>query len=55
MDQANSVPLPCAEKITYDTKEKATGAAAAVDWQRGLALRAYNCRHCQLWHLTTNS
>jgi hypothetical protein len=46
--------LPCAEKITYDTKPAAEGAAAAADWQHGASLKAYKCRHCHLWHLATH-
>ncbi|HSX46429.1 MAG TPA: hypothetical protein VLF87_00340 [Patescibacteria group bacterium] len=46
-------PLPCANKLSYDTKVEATGAAAAVDWQYGARLVPYKCRHCHLWHLTT--
>lgn len=45
--------LPCAEKIVYETKSAAEGAAAAADWQHGISLKAYRCRHCQLWHLAT--
>lgn len=46
--------LACAEKIAYDTKSQAEGAAAAADWQHGVKLRAYKCRHCHLWHLSSN-
>lgn len=49
----NPEALPCADKITYETKDAATGAAAAVEWQRGLGLKAYKCRYCHLWHLAT--
>jgi hypothetical protein len=45
--------LPCAEKITYDSKSKAEGAAAAADWQHGASLRPYKCQHCKLWHLSS--
>ncbi|HUP26522.1 MAG TPA: hypothetical protein VM124_02655 [Candidatus Limnocylindrales bacterium] len=47
--------LACADKITYDTKSQAVGAAAAVDWQHGTKLKAYKCRHCHLWHLSSAS
>lgn len=53
-DESDENQLPCADKITYDSKEAATGAAAAVEWQRGLGLKAYQCRYCSLWHLATD-
>ena len=55
MESAEPEALACADKITYDTKDKALGAAAAADWQRGIALKAYKCRHCQLWHLSSKA
>lgn len=47
--------LPCAEKLAFDTKSQASGAAAAADWQYGSTLTTYKCRHCSLWHLTTQT
>jgi len=45
--------LPCAEKLSFDTKDLAESTAAAVDWQRGAKLKAYKCRHCEYWHLSS--
>jgi hypothetical protein len=47
------IPLPCAEKITYETKSAAEGAAAAADWQHGARLKTYRCQYCDLWHLAS--
>lgn len=47
------VALPCAEKMSFDTKKQAEGAALAADWQYGSSLKAYKCSHCKLWHLAT--
>lgn len=47
--------LPCADKLAFDTKEAAEAAAAVAEWQHGTKLKAYACRHCGLWHLSTNS
>ncbi len=53
MVEQNAKILPCADKITYETKVTAIGAAAAVNWQRGLKLKPYVCTHCSLWHLAS--
>lgn len=45
--------LPCAGKVTYYSAETAKGAATAADWQHGTSLKAYRCRHCDLWHLAS--
>lgn len=45
--------LPCADKMTFNSKKEAEAIALAVDWQRGTPLKAYKCRHCKLWHLTS--
>ena len=45
--------LPCADKLAFDTKEQAEATALAADWQHGASLKAYKCKHCQLWHLAT--
>lgn len=45
--------LPCAEKMSFDTETEARSTAAAVDWQRGAKLKAYKCRHCDYWHLSS--
>jgi len=45
--------LPCAEKLAFDTKKEAQAAATTVEWQRDIKLKPYKCRHCGLWHLTS--
>jgi hypothetical protein len=47
--------LPCAEKMVFDTKEEAEAIGTAAEWQYGGALKAYRCRHCHLWHLSSNT
>lgn len=46
--------LPCAGKLALDTKSQAQSSATAIKWQRGMKLKAYQCRHCGLWHLSSN-
>ena len=46
--------LPCAEKLSYPTKEAAAAAGSYAVWQYGPAsanLRPYRCRYCVSWHL----
>ena len=45
--------LPCAEKLAFDTREQANAAGTAADWQYGASLKAYKCRYCHLWHLSS--
>jgi nitrate/TMAO reductase-like tetraheme cytochrome c subunit len=51
----NTDELPCAQKLVFDTKKEAEAIALATDWQRGAALKAYKCRYCHLYHLTSQS
>ena len=45
--------LPCADKLAFDTPTAAQAAANVADYQHGTKLRAYHCRHCSLWHLSS--
>lgn len=45
--------LPCAQKLSFDTKTLAEGAALTADWQYGANLKVYLCRDCKLWHLAS--
>ncbi len=45
--------LPCHEKLAFDTKEAAQGAATYAQYLHGTKLKVYKCRHCQLWHLAS--
>lgn len=46
--------LPCAEKIAFDSKKDAQAAATVAEFQHGVKLRPYKCRHCNLWHLSSD-
>ncbi len=46
--------LPCAGKLAFDSKKEAQDQARIIKWQRDTKLRAYKCRHCSLWHLSSN-
>jgi hypothetical protein len=45
--------LPCKDKLVFDHKRGAETAALVAMHQRGVKLKAYQCRYCQLWHLST--
>lgn len=45
--------MPCTDKMAFDTQAEAEASVLAVRWQRGSALKAYQCDHCQLWHLSS--
>lgn len=46
--------LPCANKMVFDTKKDAEATAVTAEWRYGTKLKAYLCRHCSLWHLSSN-
>lgn len=48
-----SILLPCADKLVFDTRREAQAAATALRWQKGIKLKAYKCRDCGLWHLSS--
>jgi len=54
MNDDQDKKLPCSEKVAFDTKKEASSAGLAADWQHGATLKAYNCKHCDLWHLATD-
>lgn len=45
--------LPCVGKMVFDTRKDAQSTGLAADWQYGAALKAYKCRFCHLWHLSS--
>jgi len=47
-------PLPCAEKLAFDTQKQAQAAATVALHQHGTYLHPYVCRYCGLWHLASN-
>lgn len=48
-----SSELACAEKLAFDTKEAAEGAAVYATYQHGTKFKVYACSACGLWHLAT--
>jgi hypothetical protein len=53
MSDANVGLLPCADKLGFDTQREADAAATVAEYQHGVKLRSYLCKHCKLWHLTS--
>jgi len=45
--------LPCAEKISFDSKESAEVTATTSEYWYGSRPHAYKCRYCHLWHLSS--
>lgn len=43
----------CAEKMAFDTKAEAENAALVAEHQRGVKLKVYRCKDCDLWHLSS--
>ncbi len=52
-DYKDADALPCADKMVFDSFKSAEATGLAADWQHGAQLKAYKCRYCQLWHLST--
>lgn len=46
--------LPCADKLGFDTAEAARATATVSEYRYGSQLKVYRCRHCQLFHLSSN-
>lgn len=47
--------LPCSDKLAFDTDAAARATAATSAWWYGSKLKVYKCRHCHLYHLSSNS
>ena len=45
--------LPCSEKLAFETKDAAEGAAIYAKHRHGTKLKVYRCQHCNLWHLAS--
>jgi hypothetical protein len=45
--------LPCADKMAFDSQQEAEANGLAAEWQHGGKLKAYQCKHCHLWHLSS--
>jgi len=52
-DTAAEDVLPCHEKLAFATREQAEAVAAVNAFRYGGKLRAYRCRYCGLWHLSS--
>lgn len=46
--------LPCDDKLVFDTKKDAEATANVAHYRYGTKLKAYVCRYCGLWHLSSN-
>lgn len=46
-------PLPCADKLAFETVKEARTTATVSEHRYGGKLKAYKCRHCHLYHLAT--
>jgi len=47
-------PLPCADKLAFDTVEAAKATATVSEYRYGSDLKVYKCRYCHLYHLSSN-
>lgn len=46
--------LPCDDKLAFNTKRDAEATANVAHYRYGNKLKAYVCRYCGLWHLSSN-
>lgn len=46
--------LPCTDKLAFETKEAAKGAAVYAQHRHGTRLVVYKCGDCRLWHLSSS-
>jgi hypothetical protein len=47
-------PLPCDEKLVFDSEKQAVAVATTLKYQRSTKLKAYLCPNCKLWHLASH-
>jgi hypothetical protein len=52
---SEEAPLPCADKLVFDTQAAARATATTSEWRYGSKLKVYRCRYCHLYHLSSNS
>jgi hypothetical protein len=50
----DEIVLPCADKLSFDTKKQAQTAATVALYQHGAKLKTYFCHDCELWHLSSS-
>ncbi len=51
---SDDVSEGCQDKLAFDSKKQADTAKVVAGLQHGAKLKAYLCKKCQLWQLTTN-
>lgn len=55
-EETGSQTLPCEGKLIFATQKQAEAAAAVnTYWYRGAKLKAYQCRYCGHWHLSSSA
>lgn len=45
--------VSCVDKLVFETREAAEGAKIYAYHQHGTKLKAYQCKECALWHLSS--
>jgi hypothetical protein len=53
MNNEEQIELPCKDKLAFDTLKQAEAAVNVAAFQRGIKLKPYFCRHCDLWHMSS--
>lgn len=43
----------CDQKMVFDSRSEAEATAVVAEHTYGTKLKAYKCRHCKLWHLSS--
>jgi len=43
----------CENKMVFDSEKQAQTAATVAAHQRGIKIKPYLCRECELWHNAT--
>ena len=51
--EEESTPLPCSEKLAFATRAEAQAAATVAMHRYGGRLRVYQCRYCEMWHISS--
>jgi hypothetical protein len=46
-------PLPCADKLAFDSAQAARATATVSEHRYGNRLKVYECRYCHLYHLSS--
>lgn len=48
-------PLPCADKLTFDTRREANAVIHTIRYKYHTEVHSYRCSQCNLWHLSSGS